>query len=50
MASRAQSKMKMLEKEGKMGKLSEIHTLEFKFHYEPYESKEHLMKINELWL
>lgn len=47
-ASRAQSKMKMLEKQEVKEALSDIETLEFKFNYLPYQSKESLMQVNNL--
>ncbi|MBL6785244.1 MAG: ABC-F family ATP-binding cassette domain-containing protein [Rickettsiales bacterium] len=47
-ASRAQSKIKALEKQGVMEKLSEVETLSFQFNYKPYESKESLLKVNNL--
>ena len=48
MASRAQSKVKMLEKEGKKEKLAAIVNLDFKFNYLPYTSKENLLNIKKL--
>ena len=48
MASRAQSKMKMLEKQGRKDKLSEINTLDFKFNFSPYTSKEDLIEFEDL--
>jgi ATP-binding cassette subfamily F protein 3 len=48
MASRAQSKVKMLEKEGKKEKLAAIINLDFKFNYLPYTSKENLLNIKKL--
>ncbi|MBT5827742.1 MAG: ABC-F family ATP-binding cassette domain-containing protein [Alphaproteobacteria bacterium] len=47
-ASRAQSKMKALEKQGVMERLGDVETLEFKFNYKLYESKESLIKVNNL--
>lgn len=47
-ASRAQSKMKMLEKQDHKEKLADIATLDFKFNYAPYQSKEHLLQVNNL--
>ncbi|MBT4922825.1 MAG: ABC-F family ATP-binding cassette domain-containing protein [Rickettsiales bacterium] len=43
-ASRAQSKMKALEREGVMEKLDDVATLDFQFNYEPYESRESLVQ------
>ena len=48
MASRAQSKVKMLEKSGKKEKLAAIINLDFKFNYLPYTSKENLLNIKKL--
>ena len=48
MASRAQSKVKMLERNGKKDKLSTIENLNFKFNYSPYNSKENLLNIKGL--
>ena len=48
MASRAQSKVKMLEKNGKKEKLAAIVNLDFKFNYLPYTSKENLLNIKKL--
>ena len=48
MASRAQSKVKMLEKNGIIDKLSLIANLNFKFNYLPYNSKEYLLNIKKL--
>jgi ATP-binding cassette subfamily F protein 3 len=48
MASRAQSKVKMLEKNGKKEKLAAIVNLDFKFNYLPYASKENLLNIKKL--
>ena len=48
MASRAQSKVKMLERNGKKDKLSTIENLNFKFNYYPYNSKENLLNIKGL--
>ena len=48
MASRAQSKVKMLEKSGKKEKLAAIVNLDFKFNYLPYSSKENLVNIKKL--
>ena len=48
MASRAQSKVKMLERNEKKDKLSTIENLNFKFNYSPYNSKENLLNIKGL--
>jgi ATP-binding cassette subfamily F protein 3 len=48
MATRAQSKIKMLEKTQKREKLSAIINLDFKFNYEPYNSKENLVNSSKL--
>lgn len=48
MASRAQSKMKMLEKQGSKEKLEHIATLNFKFNYLEYISKENLLEVSNL--
>jgi ATP-binding cassette subfamily F protein 3 len=48
MASRAQSKMKMLEKQGKKEKLDHIETLDFDFNYSPYSSKDNLLEIDKV--
>ena len=48
MASRAQSKVKMLEKNGKKEKLAAIVNLDFKFNYLPYTSKENLLNVKKL--
>jgi ATP-binding cassette, subfamily F, member 3 len=48
MASRAQSKMKMLEKQDVKEKLAHIQTLDFKFHYLPFISKEYLVQASGL--
>ena len=48
MATRAQSKIKMLEKTEKREKLSAIINLDFKFNYEPYNSKENLVNSSKL--
>lgn len=45
MASRAQSKIKMLEKQGSKEKLRNIATLDFEFNYLPYSSKEKLVEV-----
>ena len=48
MASRAQSKMKMLEKQDKKEKLANIETLDFEFNCLPYSSKDSLLEVNNL--
>lgn len=48
MASRAQSKIKMLEKQGKQEKLANIATLDFKFNHIEYNSREHLIETNKI--
>lgn len=48
MASRAQSRMKMLEKQDVKEKLEHIQTLDFEFHYLPYISKENLVEVSDL--
>ena len=48
MASRAQSKIKMLEKNGRKEKLAAIANLDFKFNYLPYQSKENLLNIKKV--
>ena len=48
MASRAQSKMKMLEKQGQKKKLADVATLNFKFNYMHYISKKFLLEGNDL--
>ncbi len=45
MASRAQSKMKMLEKQDKKEKLEHIATLDFEFNCMPYGSKDALVEV-----
>ena len=47
-ASRAQSKMKMLEKQQVNEKLADIDNLEFQFNYLPYQGKEYLLSVNKL--
>jgi ATP-binding cassette subfamily F protein 3 len=47
-ASRAQSKMKMLDKQEVNEKLADIENLDFKFNYLPYQSKEYLLAANKL--
>ena len=46
MASRAQSKMKMLEKQDKKEKLEHIAVLDFEFNCLPYGSKDALVEVN----
>jgi len=48
LASRAQSKAKMLEKQEVNVKLSDISNLDFKFNYSKYQSKESLLNVKEL--
>jgi ATP-binding cassette, subfamily F, member 3 len=48
MASRAQSKMKMLEKQGQKDKLDNIDTLDFKFNYLPYSTKDKMLEVNHV--
>ncbi|PPR16182.1 MAG: putative ABC transporter ATP-binding protein YheS [Alphaproteobacteria bacterium MarineAlpha9_Bin3] len=48
LASRAQSKIKMLEKQEVLSKLSEIENLNFEFNYLNYNSKECLLETNNL--
>jgi ATP-binding cassette subfamily F protein 3 len=48
LASRAQSKVKMLEKQEVHEKLKDINNLNFKFNYSNYQSKESLLKVQEL--
>jgi ATP-binding cassette subfamily F protein 3 len=48
MATRAQSKIKMLEKTEKKEKLSAVINLDFQFNYEPYGSKENLINASKL--
>ena len=48
MASLAQSKIKMLEKNGRKEKLAAIANLDFKFNYHPYQSKENLLNIKKV--
>ncbi|MBT4989386.1 MAG: ABC-F family ATP-binding cassette domain-containing protein, partial [Rickettsiales bacterium] len=47
-ASRAQSKIKALERDGVMEKLDDVATLDFKFNYEPYESRESLLQVKNI--
>tara|TARA_A100001015_G_C15024662_1_gene729814 strand:+ start:603 stop:2093 length:1491 start_codon:yes stop_codon:yes gene_type:complete len=48
MASRAQSKVKMLEKQEVKEKMSDIATLDFKFNYLLYSTKENMIEVNKL--
>jgi len=48
MAKRAQSKVKMLEKQNTKEKLGNIATLDFKFNYKPYTNKEALLEVNKI--
>lgn len=48
MATRAQSKIKMLEKTEKKEKLAAVTNLDFKFNYEYYGSKENLINSSKL--
>ncbi len=48
MASRAQSKMKMLEKQDKKEKLGHIAVLDFEFNCLPYGSKDSLVEANNI--
>ncbi|MFT7099033.1 MAG: ATP-binding cassette subfamily F protein 3 [Rickettsiales bacterium] len=48
MASRAQSKIKMLEKKGQKEKLGNIATLDFKFNEIPYTSKDSMVEVKDL--
>ena len=48
LASRAQSKIKMLEKQEVLDKLSAIENLDFEFNYLNYNSKESLLETNNL--
>jgi ATP-binding cassette subfamily F protein 3 len=48
MASRAQSKMKMLEKQDKKEKLEHIAVLDFEFNCLPYGSKDALVEVNSV--
>ncbi len=47
-ASRAQSKIKMLEKQGQKEKLANIATLDFKFNYEAANTREALIETNKV--
>jgi ATP-binding cassette subfamily F protein 3 len=48
MASRAQSRAKMLEKQEVKEKLADIATLEFKFNHKPYSSKENMIEVENV--
>ena len=48
LASRAQSKIKMLEKQEVLDKLDNIENLDFKFNYLNYNSKESLLESNNI--
>ena len=48
MATRVQSKAKMLEKQGQMQKLGQIETLNFRFTSCPFQSKEPMLKARNL--
>lgn len=48
MASRAQSRVKMLEKQDVKEKLAHVETLEFKFNHTPYASKENMIEIESV--
>ena len=48
LASRAQSKIKMLEKQDVLNKLENIENLDFKFNYLNYNSKESLLESNNI--
>jgi len=48
MASRAQSKMKMLNKQDVKEKLDNVATLDFDFSYLPYNTKENMIEVNKL--
>ena len=48
MASRAQSRAKMLEKQDVKEKLEDIATLDFKFNHLPYGSKESMIEVESL--
>lgn len=48
MASRVQSRVKMLEKQEQKEKLDTIATLDFEFNYLPYNSKENPIEIRDL--
>jgi ATP-binding cassette subfamily F protein 3 len=48
MASRAQSRVKMLEKQDVKEKLAHVETLEFKFNHTPYASKENMIEAEHI--
>ena len=48
MASRAQSKLKMLEKQGQKEKLMDVATLDFEFKQIPYNSKDSMVQVSNL--
>ncbi len=48
MASRAQSKAKMLDKQDVKEKLEHVATLDFKFRYLDYNTKENMVEVNKL--
>ena len=48
MASRAQSRVKMLEKQDVKEKLAHVETLEFKFNHTPYASKENMIEAESV--
>ena len=48
MASRAQSKIKMLDKQEVKEKLEHVATLDFKFSYSEYNSKENMVEVNKI--
>lgn len=47
-ASRVQSRVKMLDKQGVKEKLGNVETLEFKFNHFPYASKENMIEVSNL--
>jgi ATP-binding cassette subfamily F protein 3 len=48
MASRAQSRIKMMEKKGQKEKLGNIATLDFEFNHSPYGSKDSMVEVKDL--
>lgn len=48
LATRAQSRAKMLEKQEVKEKLANIETLDFKFNHLPYQSKENMIEVENL--
>ncbi len=48
MASRAQSRVKMLEKQDVKEKLAHVETLEFKFNHTPYATKENMIEVENI--